>query len=146
MSTRFTNYANLMGGGGSGTLPVLGTADVRYLYLDAGLHSTDTTPTGDSFVSDLDSPSASIVVRSGALTTPTFSNGVFDHEDDTISSVAISGAKDSVDEVIYYDNDPVGDAAKLLLVVFDSFSAGAPFTPTGGAVVLQPSGSGVWTF
>lgn len=81
----------------------------------------------DQFLSDV--TGAGIVATSSALTTKTFTSGVFDADD--ISFTGVTGDQSEA-LIIYIDT---GSAATSRLMLFiDTASAGLPVTPNGGAV------------
>lgn len=135
----FNNYKNLLGGAGTHTLPDFTTDDIRFCFIDTADHDPDTA--NDVDLADI--TAGAIVATSDALTC-TFGSvaaGVFDHADTTVS---VTG--DSVEEILYYGFESGVAATSPLICVFDTFAAGMPFTPSGGNVDVQPSGSGVFGF
>lgn len=82
----------------------------------------------DEFLSDI--PSGGRIVTTPDLVSGTLTNGVYDADDVTLSSV--TGA--SISSLVIYKW--TGSAATSRLVVrYDDFS-GFPFSPTGGSVII----------
>lgn len=77
-----------------------------------------------------DVPAGARVATSGNLASKTFTNGVFDAADLTLS--AVTG--DQSEAIIIYNDTPVTEAGKHLIAYIDTFSAGMPVTPNGGDI------------
>lgn len=82
-----------------------------------------------------DVPLASIVAASGALTTPTIVNGVFDTADFTWT--AVTG--DVSEAIILWDDTTTNDR---LIAFYDTSMTGMPVTPNGGNINLTVHASG----
>ena len=81
------------------------------------------------------------VAVSGGLTSPTIVDGVFDTADFTWS--AVTG--DVSEAIILYNHDGNGaaaDAARQLIVFYDTGMTGMPVTPNGGDINVTVHGSG----
>lgn len=104
-------------------LDILISSTVKILFRSAA------TVTTNEFVSDL----TGIVARSGALAGKSKTNGVFDANDITVTSVSGS-AFTHVDEYI----DSGSDATSELIAVFDV----ASFPPSGGDINVVFNASG----
>lgn len=85
-----------------------------------------------------DVAAAAKVAASGALTSPTITNGVFDTADFTWSTV--SG--DQSEAVILWDDSIVDDR---LIAFYDTGMTGMPVTPSGGDINFTVNGSGWFT-
>lgn len=82
-----------------------------------------------------DVPAAAKVKESGALSTPTITNGVFDTADFTWTSVT----GDQSEEIILWDDTPANDQ---LIANYDTGMTGMPVTPNGGDINVTVNGSG----
>lgn len=103
------------------------TDNIKIVLVD---HGTDTpVPATDQYLADIGAGAR--VATSGNLANKTITNGVFDADDITITSV--SGAS-SEDITVYKDT---GSAATSPLVAFIDTATGLPFTPNGGDVTVQ---------
>ena len=78
---------------------------------------------------------AAIVAESGALTTPTITNGAFDTDDFTWTLV--SG--DQCEDIIVWDDTLTNDR---LCLFFDTGMTGMPVTPNGGNINVTIHASG----
>ena len=103
----------------------LSTADVRAVFVDAADYTYNAA---HDFLDDV--AAGSRVGVSGALTTKTFTNGVFDADDITVSSV--SG--DQFEAVILYVH--TGSDATARLIAYIDSGSGLPFTPSGGNITI----------
>jgi hypothetical protein len=83
----------------------------------------------DVFLSDV--TGAGIVATSGNLTTKTFTNGVFDADDITFTSVT----GDQSEALIVYIDTGTSSTSRLMLFI-DTASAGLPVTPNGGNITV----------
>jgi len=94
-------------------------------------HADDTpVPATDDFLDDI--LSAARVATSGAFTGKTFTAGVFDANDVTVTSV--SG--DAFESIVLYNNTPATEATKDLIGFIDT-ATGLPTTPNGGDITVQ---------
>ena len=84
----------------------------------------------DDFLDDIEA--AARVATSGNLASITIVGGLYDATDITLS--AVSG--DPCDDVVVYDNTPVTDATRDLMVMIDT-ATGLPVTPNGGDITVQ---------
>lgn len=81
---------------------------------------------------------AAIVAESGALGTPTITNGTFDTDNFTWS--AVTG--DQAEDIIIWDDTLTNDR---LCAFFDTGMTGMPVTPNGGDINVTVNGSGWYT-
>jgi hypothetical protein len=81
----------------------------------------------DQFLSDV--TGAGIVATSGALTTKSFTNGIFDADD--ITFTAVSG--DQSEAIIIYIDTGTSTTSRLMLFI-DTASSGLPVTPNSGNI------------
>ena len=94
-------------------------------------HADDTPVVAtDDFLDDI--LAAARVATSGAFASKTFTAGVFDAADITLSSV--SG--DQFESIVIYDDTPATEATKDLIAFIDT-ATGLPFTPSGGDITVQ---------
>jgi len=94
-------------------------------------HADNTpVPATDDFLDDI--LSAARVATSGAFTGKTFTAGVFDANDVTVTSV--SG--DAFESIVLYNNTPATEATKDLIGFIDT-ATGLPTTPNGGDITVQ---------
>ena len=101
---------------------------IKLVFVD---HADDTpVPATDDFLDDI--LSAARVATSGALASKTFTGGVFDAADITVT--AVSG--DPFESIVIYDDTPATDATKDLIAFIDT-ATGLPFTPSGGDITVQ---------
>ena len=82
-----------------------------------------------------DVPTAAKVAASGALGTPTITNGVFDTDNFTWS--AVTG--DQSEAIILWDEDTTNDR---LVAFYDTGMTGMPVTPNGGDINVTVNASG----
>ena len=93
-------------------------------------HADDTPlPATDDFLDDI--LSAARVGTSGAFASKTFTGGVFDAADVTVS--AVSG--DPFESIVIYNNTPASEPAKDLIAFIDT-ATGLPTTPNGGDITV----------
>lgn len=81
------------------------------------------------------------VAVSGGLGSPTFTSGVFDTADFTWT--AVTG--DPSENIILYNHDGAGagtDAARQLVIFYDTGMTGMPVTPNGGDINVTVHASG----
>jgi hypothetical protein len=91
-------------------------------------HADDTpVPATDDFLDDI--LGAARVATSGALASKTFTAGVFDAADVTLTTVA----GDPFESIVLYDNTPGTEATKDLIAFIDT-ATGLPCTPNGGNI------------
>lgn len=94
-------------------------------------HGVDTpNPTTDDFLDDI--LAGARVATSGAFTGKTFTAGVFDANDVTLTSV--SGA--SAESIVIFNDTPATEATKDLIAFIDT-ATGLPVTPNGGDITVQ---------
>lgn len=135
MSAFFTNFKELMLGGGVHTLPDLQDGDIRFVCVD---HADDTPVLAtDQDLADL--LVASRVATSAALASKAITGGAFDHADTTLS--AVTG--DQFESIVYYGFNATEALAPLICQI-DS-GTGLPFTPSGGDIIVRPNASGVFS-
>ncbi len=82
-----------------------------------------------------------IVGTDQAITTPTVTNGTFDGDDVTFTSV--SGA--SVEALIIYRHNAGANTTWRLVLFEDTSVTGLPVTPNGGNIVVTWNASGIFT-
>lgn len=93
-------------------------------------HADDTPVVAtDDFLDDI--ASAARVATSGALANKTFTAGVFDADDITLT--AVSG--DPFESLVLFNDTPGAEGSKDLIAYIDS-ATGLPFTPSGGDVQI----------
>jgi hypothetical protein len=102
--------------------------NIKFLFYSGAITTTW------EFVSDL--TGASIIARSGNLAGKTTTNGVFDANDITVTSVSGS----AFTHVILYADSGV-DSTSRLIAVFDVSS----FTPSGGDINVVFNASGLFS-
>jgi hypothetical protein len=91
-------------------------------------HADDTpAPTTDDFLDDI--LGAARVATSGAFASKTFTAGVFDAADITLTSVT----GDPAESIVIYNNTPGTEATKDLIAFIDT-ATGLPVTPNGGNI------------
>lgn len=94
-------------------------------------HADDTpVPATDDFLDDI--LGAARVATSGAFASKTFTAGVFDAADVTLT--AVTG--DPFESIVIYDNTPGTEATKDLIAFIDT-ATGLPTTPNGGDITVQ---------
>ena len=104
------------------------TDSILLVFVD---HADDTpVPATDDFLDDI--AVAARVATSGALASKTYTGGVFDAADVTVTSVT----GDTFESVVLYNNTPGTEATKDLICYFDT-ATGLPATPTGGNITVQ---------
>ncbi len=82
-----------------------------------------------------------IVGTDQAITTPTVTNGTFDGDDVTFTSV--SGA--SVEALVIYRHNSGANTTWRLVLFEDTSVTGLPVTPNGGNIVVTWNASGIFT-
>lgn len=129
----YTNYKNLMLGGGTHSLPTINSATALKVHLlDAADHTTNLATNID----EADITNAAIVAT-GTLTSVTATNGVVDAADEVLSSVT----GDATEELVLWF-DTTTDSTSPLLVNFDT---SVSVTPNGGDITIQWNASGIFT-
>lgn len=109
----------------------LSSGTVKVALVDTG---TYTYSASHDFYDDV---SAAVVGTPQTLTSKTFTNGVFDADDVTFTSV--SGA--SIEAIVIYIDTGVA-ATSRLVAYLDTSVTGLPLTPSGGSVtIVWDSGS-----
>lgn len=113
----------------------LNTDTIKVLLIDG--YTYDST---DKYVSDIGT--GTIVARSGALASPTVTNGTFDAADETVSSVPTGH---TITDLILY-KDTGADATSVLIGHIDEDQAAAAMSlPTNGSdVLLTFAGAGIF--
>jgi hypothetical protein len=93
-------------------------------------HADDTPVVAtDNFLDDIGAPAR--VATSGALGSKTFTAGVFDAADPTVTSVT----GDPFESVVFYNDTPGTEATKDLIAYVDT-ATGLPTTPNGGDIMV----------
>jgi hypothetical protein len=121
-SVWYPKYKEALLTGASNSNPSSGT--VKVLLIDT---ADEAYNAADQFLSDV--TGAGIVATSPALTTKTFTNGVFDADDTSFTGVT----GDQSEALIVYIDTGTSTTSRLMLFI-DTASAGLPVTPNGGAV------------
>jgi len=83
-----------------------------------------------------DVPATAKTAESGALGTPTITNGTFDTGDFTWSAVS---ADDPQEQILLWDDSITDDR---LIAFYDTGMTGMPVTPNGGDINVTVNGSG----
>lgn len=104
------------------------TSDIRLILIDEDTDAPNLTT--DDFLDDR--AAGARVAVSDALASKTFADGILDAADKTFTSV--SG--DTVESLDVYCHDGGADAARRLLINFDT-ATGLVLTPDGGNVTVQ---------
>ncbi len=124
-STWYPKFKEALLTGASNSNPSSG--NVKVVLVDSADY---TYSASHEFLSDV--PSGARVATSANLANKTFTNGVFDADDTSFTSVS---GDQSEALVIYIDT---GSAATSRLMLFiDSFSSGMPVTPNSGNINIQ---------
>lgn len=105
--------------------------DVIVILLD----NTYTFSQSHDFISDLTGE----VDRSGNLTSKTFTNGVFDAADVTLTAVTGNQVTSFVIAI-----DSGTDSTSPLIAYFDTSVTGLPVTPNGGDIQIAWNASGIF--
>lgn len=93
------------------------------------------------FVSDV---AAGSIVAQVALTSPTFTGGVFDTAD--FAWTTVSGDQSEAVIIANYTGNSAGaDSARQLVIFYDTGMTGMPVTPSGGNINFTVHGSGWFT-
>ena len=78
------------------------------------------------------------------ITSPTYTNGVFDGADTVFAAVNTSGT--TVEGIVIFNDDTSADATSHLVAFFDSSITGAPFSTSSGAqVTIAWHASGIFS-
>lgn len=113
----------------------LNDGDVRVILIDAADY---TYSSAHDFLDDV--PSGARVAVSGALTNTTVTNGTFDADDVTLSTVT----GDQSEALIIYIH--TGNEATARLVAYlDTSITGLPVTPNGGNITITWDAAGIFT-
>lgn len=114
----------------------LNTDDIRIVALDGG---TDAFNAADQDLADITGGARVFTtVNLTSKTVGTVNNGVFDHADETQTSV--SGA--SIESLIYYKHS--GTESTSPLVSNHDDWTNLPITPNGGNIIIAPHVNGVF--
>ena len=113
----------------------LNDGDVRVILIDA---SDYTYSSAHDFLDDV--PALARVATSSALTNTTVTNGTFDADDVTFSSVT----GDQSEALIIYIHTGVESTSRLVAYI-DTGVTGLPVTPSGGNISLSWNASGIFT-
>lgn len=118
------------------TLQTLAGANVAGsgAYTSGGLVLNLTT---NDFENDL----SGIIATSGSITSPTITNGTFDHADVTFSAVPTAN---SIEWFIWKKHTGVTSTSRLIFVTDSWSTAPNPIPTNGGDVVLQLNASGLY--
>ena len=100
---------------------------VKAVFVDGADYTPDLAT--HQYLSDI--PSAARVATSGALQNKTVTDGVFDADDITVSSV--SG--DQFEYIVLYKDTGVEGSSRLLLLI--DTATGLPCTPNGSDITIQ---------
>ena len=104
------------------------TDSIKLVFVD---HGVDTpVPATDDFLDDI--TAGARIATSGAFTTKSYTAGVFDADDVTVT--AVSGA--SFESIVIFDDTPGTEATKDLIAFIDT-ATGLPTTPNGGDIIVQ---------
>lgn len=96
----------------------INTESIKLLFLNG--YTYDST---DKYVADvLAGPGATEIGRSGALSSPTVTNGTFDAADVTTSGIA---GGSTITDVVVYSDAGASDAAKVIICHIDQDQAAA---------------------
>lgn len=110
--------------------------DIRAILVDLADY---TYSAAHDFLDDV--PAAARVAVSGSLTTKSVTDGTFDCDAWTWSTV--SG--DPSEAIILYNHDGGADTARRLIYFMDTSQTGLPVTPNGGNITYTPHANGVFT-
>lgn len=113
----------------------LNDGDVRCILVDTNDY---TYSSAHDFLDDV--PSGARVATSGALANTTVTNGTFDADDVTFSSVT----GDQSEALIFYIHTGVESTSRLVAYM-DTGVTGLPVTPNGGNISLSFNASGIFT-
>lgn len=144
----FTNFANLIGGNGTHSLPTLhGASTLKAVGLDESALTGGINLGTDVDAAELYDATADIyadtigdsVICIGTLTTVTFTGGALDADNEVFSSVAEG---DPIDSYIVL-NSVTNDASSPLLFYYDT-GTNIPTTPNGGDITLAWGSGGLF--
>lgn len=121
-STWYPKFKEALLSGSANSNPSSGT--VKVALIDT---ADEAYNAADQFLSDV--TAAGIVATSPALTTKTFTNGVFDADDVTFTGVT----GDQSEALIVYIDTGVASTSRLMLFI-DTASSGLPVTPNSGNI------------
>ena len=136
----YQNFANLMMGdaGAAHTLPDLSAPannGIKIHLLDEADHTVNlATDVDEADITDL-----GIVATSTALDNPTVSAGVWDADDEVISSVT----GDEFESLVFWHDTTTDTTSPLILNNDDA--TGLPVTPNGGDITVAFNASGILT-
>lgn len=111
-----------------------GNTGVFVALVDTGTYTYSATHT---FYSDL----SGIVGTDQEITTKTITDGTFDGDDVTFSSVSGS----SVEALVIYRKNAGANTTWRLVAYIDTSVTGLPVTPNGGDINITWNGSGIFT-
>lgn len=104
------------------------TDSIKFLFVD---HGVDTpVPATDDFLDDI--AAGARIATSTALANKTYTAGVFDADDHTVT--AVTGAQ--FESIVIFDDTPGTEATKDLIAFIDT-ATGLPCTPNGGDIIVQ---------
>lgn len=121
-STWYPKFKEAILTGAANSNPSTGT--VKVALIDT---ADEAYNAADQFLSDV--TSAGIVATSAALTTKTFTNGVFDADDAAFTGVT----GDQSEALIVYIDTGTAATSRLMLFI-DTASSGLPVTPNSGNI------------
>lgn len=130
MNALYPTYKQLILGAGLN----LTTLNLKVVLVDTGAY---TYSAAHDFLDDI--AVGARIATSGNLASKTVTSGTFDAADITIT--AVSGT--TVEALVIY-NDTGTAATSNLIAYMDTGVTGLPFTPNGGDVTIQWSGSGIF--
>lgn len=133
MSDHFDAYKEAMLGTAVHSLVDIASDNIKFTCCD----HADVNPDLGAHV-DLDDIDTNLVATSANLSSKTITDGVFDHADETLSSVT----GDQFESIVYYKDS--GSAATSPLMTKIDSGTGLPFTPSGGDIEVRPNASGVF--
>jgi hypothetical protein len=108
--------------------------DIKVVCVDGATYTPNFST--DEFLDDI--PIGERVATSSNLTNKTTTNGVFDADD--LNIPAVTG--DTFEYIVFY-KDTGSAATSPLLFCYDT-GTGLPFTPSGGAIIVAFSPSGIY--
>ena len=133
---RYVNYANLLLGNGTHTLPDWDTDTMKAVLGDSADYTVNL-----STHQDLADVAAGARVAVATIATITITAGVADAPDVTFPTVT----GDQCEHLIYYKHTGT-ESTSTLAVYIDTFGAGMPVTPNGGDIELVFHASGILGF
>jgi hypothetical protein len=81
-----------------------------------------------------DVPTASIFATSSALTSKTFTSGVFDA--DNVTFTAVTASANTIEAIILYGDTAGADSTDPLIAYLDTGITGLPTSPNGGDITI----------